>query len=34
MSAQAGWRVEGAIPSPVAGQTGNLEYLIGARHAP
>jgi 23S rRNA (cytidine1920-2'-O)/16S rRNA (cytidine1409-2'-O)-methyltransferase len=34
MSAQAGWRVEGAIPSPVAGQSGNLEYLIGARHAP
>ncbi|WP_158808719.1 TlyA family RNA methyltransferase [Beijerinckia sp. L45] len=27
----AGWRVEGIIPSPIAGGDGNLEYLIGAR---
>ncbi|MBU2532408.1 MAG: TlyA family rRNA (cytidine-2'-O)-methyltransferase, partial [Alphaproteobacteria bacterium] len=28
--AQAGWRVVGVIPSPIAGGSGNSEYLIGA----
>ncbi len=27
----AGWRVSGVIPSPIAGGDGNLEFLIGAR---
>ena len=27
----AGWRVEGIMPSPIAGGDGNLEFLIGAR---
>ena len=31
---QPGWRVLGAIPSPITGQSGNIEYLIGARYAP
>ncbi len=31
---QAGWRVEGTLQSPVEGQSGNIEYLLGARHAP
>jgi 23S rRNA (cytidine1920-2'-O)/16S rRNA (cytidine1409-2'-O)-methyltransferase len=26
-----GWRVEGIIPSPIEGGSGNIEYLIGAR---
>lgn len=29
---QAGWRVLGAIDSPIAGGSGNREVLIGARH--
>jgi 23S rRNA (cytidine1920-2'-O)/16S rRNA (cytidine1409-2'-O)-methyltransferase len=28
---QSGWRVEGVIASPIAGGSGNAEYLIGAR---
>ena len=32
--AQAGWRVEGTLPSPIKGQSGNIEYLLGARYAP
>lgn len=31
LAAQPGWRVIGAIPSPIAGGSGNLEFLIGAR---
>lgn len=31
--AQAGWRVEGTLDSPIEGQSGNIEYLLGARHA-
>lgn len=34
IGAQAGWRVEGALPSPIDGQSGNIEYLLGARYAP
>jgi 23S rRNA (cytidine1920-2'-O)/16S rRNA (cytidine1409-2'-O)-methyltransferase len=26
-----GWRVDGMIPSPIQGGSGNIEYLIGAR---
>jgi 23S rRNA (cytidine1920-2'-O)/16S rRNA (cytidine1409-2'-O)-methyltransferase len=33
-AAQPGWQVEGTMPSPIEGQSGNREYLIGARHAP
>jgi 23S rRNA (cytidine1920-2'-O)/16S rRNA (cytidine1409-2'-O)-methyltransferase len=32
--AQAGWRVEGTMQSPIEGQSGNIEYLLGARNAP
>lgn len=28
---QSGWRVEGVVPSPIAGGSGNAEYLMGAR---
>ena len=28
---QEGWRVDGVIPSPIAGGSGNEEFLIGAR---
>ncbi len=31
LSAQPGWRVTGTIPSPVAGGSGNAEFLIGAQ---
>lgn len=31
MAAQPGWSVVGIMPSPIAGGSGNLEYLIGAR---
>lgn len=34
LAAQPGWCMEGAMPSPIEGQSGNREYLIGARHAP
>ena len=27
-----GWRVDGTIPSPIAGADGNQEYLLAARH--
>lgn len=30
MSAQPGWRVAGSLPSPIAGGSGNLEFLLGA----
>ncbi len=33
-SAQPGWRVEGTMPSPIEGQSGNREFLIGASYAP
>jgi 23S rRNA (cytidine1920-2'-O)/16S rRNA (cytidine1409-2'-O)-methyltransferase len=29
---QSGWAVEGEIASPIAGGSGNEEFLIGARH--
>ena len=32
ISSQAGWTVAGTIPSPLAGQDGNEEWLIAARH--
>ena len=32
--AQAGWRVEGTLQCPIEGQSGNIEYLLGARYAP
>lgn len=28
---QSGWQVQNVIPSPIAGGSGNAEYLIGAR---
>jgi 23S rRNA (cytidine1920-2'-O)/16S rRNA (cytidine1409-2'-O)-methyltransferase len=31
LATQAGWRVIATIPSPIAGGSGNREYLIGAR---
>ncbi|WP_088346101.1 MULTISPECIES: TlyA family RNA methyltransferase [Rhodomicrobium] len=34
IAAQPGWRVGATIPSPIAGQSGNAEYLLGARYAP
>ncbi len=34
LAAQSGWQVAGIMPSPIQGQSGNAEYLIGARHAP
>ncbi len=33
IAATPGWTVVGEIPSPIAGSDGNLEVLIGARHA-
>jgi 23S rRNA (cytidine1920-2'-O)/16S rRNA (cytidine1409-2'-O)-methyltransferase len=30
MAAQTGWHVEGVIPSPIAGGSGNQEFLLGA----
>jgi len=30
VAAQAGWHVVGVIPSPIAGGSGNIEYLLGA----
>ena len=32
VAAQAGWRVAGVIPSPIAGGSGNQEFLLGAVH--
>lgn len=34
LSAQPGWNVKGTMPSPIPGQSGNVEYLIGAHYAP
>jgi 23S rRNA (cytidine1920-2'-O)/16S rRNA (cytidine1409-2'-O)-methyltransferase len=33
LSNQAGWRVAGVIPAPIAGGSGNQEFLLGAVHA-
>jgi 23S rRNA (cytidine1920-2'-O)/16S rRNA (cytidine1409-2'-O)-methyltransferase len=30
IAAQPGWRVLGVIPSPIAGGSGNEEFLLGA----
>jgi 23S rRNA (cytidine1920-2'-O)/16S rRNA (cytidine1409-2'-O)-methyltransferase len=30
MRAQPGWRIVGSLPSPIAGGSGNLEFLLGA----
>lgn len=32
--AQRGWSVTGTMASPIIGQSGNAEYLLGARYAP
>jgi 23S rRNA (cytidine1920-2'-O)/16S rRNA (cytidine1409-2'-O)-methyltransferase len=32
LAAQPGWRIAGLIPSPIAGGSGNLEFLLGAVH--
>ncbi len=34
VASRPGWSVTGSIVSPITGQSGNAEYLIGARHAP
>jgi 23S rRNA (cytidine1920-2'-O)/16S rRNA (cytidine1409-2'-O)-methyltransferase len=34
VSERPGWRVMKSIASPITGQSGNLEYLLGAAHAP
>jgi 23S rRNA (cytidine1920-2'-O)/16S rRNA (cytidine1409-2'-O)-methyltransferase len=34
IAAQPGWSVIGSLPSPITGQSGNIEYLLGARRAP
>lgn len=31
IASQPGWRVVGSIQSPIAGGSGNIEYLVGAR---
>jgi 23S rRNA (cytidine1920-2'-O)/16S rRNA (cytidine1409-2'-O)-methyltransferase len=31
LAARPGWRVEGVVPSPIAGGSGNVEYLLGGR---
>ena len=31
LAAQSGWHVAGVMPSPIAGGSGNIEFLIGAR---
>jgi 23S rRNA (cytidine1920-2'-O)/16S rRNA (cytidine1409-2'-O)-methyltransferase len=33
VAAQLGWHAAGRIVSPITGQSGNVEYLLGARHA-
>ena len=30
LAAQPGWRIIGVIPSPIAGGSGNIEFLLGA----
>jgi 23S rRNA (cytidine1920-2'-O)/16S rRNA (cytidine1409-2'-O)-methyltransferase len=32
VESRPGWRVAGSIPSPIEGQSGNREYLLGARY--
>lgn len=32
VAATPGWQVEGVIPSPILGGSGNTEYLLGARY--
>ncbi len=32
LEAQPGWRVPGICESPITGPSGNVEFLIGARH--
>lgn len=32
LAARPGWRVLGNIPSPITGGSGNVEFLLGARH--
>jgi len=32
LAAQPAWRVAGAIPSPIKGGSGNVEFVIGALH--
>ena len=34
VAAQPGWRIAGSTLSPIAGQSGNVEYLLGATYAP
>lgn len=34
IAAQPGWSVIGSLPSPITGQSGNIEYLLGACRAP
>lgn len=34
LTAQAGWEIAGSLISPITGQSGNTEYLLGARCAP
>jgi len=31
---QPGWRVTSTLPSPITGQSGNAEYLLGAQYDP
>jgi 23S rRNA (cytidine1920-2'-O)/16S rRNA (cytidine1409-2'-O)-methyltransferase len=33
IASQPGWTVVGTAPSPITGQSGNVEYLLGARYA-
>lgn len=33
LAEQGGWRVDGLIPSPIAGGDGNTEFLLGATYA-
>jgi 23S rRNA (cytidine1920-2'-O)/16S rRNA (cytidine1409-2'-O)-methyltransferase len=32
VAAQPGWSIAGSMVSPITGQSGNVEYLLGARH--
>jgi 23S rRNA (cytidine1920-2'-O)/16S rRNA (cytidine1409-2'-O)-methyltransferase len=34
VAGQPGWRLEKSIASPITGQSGNREYLLGAAYAP
>jgi 23S rRNA (cytidine1920-2'-O)/16S rRNA (cytidine1409-2'-O)-methyltransferase len=33
VATQPGWRLSGSMVSPITGQSGNVEYLLGARRA-